>query len=129
VLTGGPGPDDPYALLDSPQLAALLEQLKGQYDKVVLDTPALLAVADAVVLAPHVDGVVLVVGCARARGEVVQAACKQLAAAKAEVIGAVVNRVAGGRDHSYQSTPDVGGEGRKEPEPRRGLTARAERPE
>ncbi len=59
--------------------------------------------ADAAVLAPMVDGVVLVVGRAQARGEAVQAAYNQLADVGARSIGIVVNRAdqGGGFKHYY----------------------------
>jgi hypothetical protein len=80
-------------------MTALIEQLAQQFDIVLLDTPALLAVTDVAVLAPAVDGVVLVVGRAQARREAVQAACQQLTDVRARPVGAVVNRA--GQDGSY----------------------------
>jgi succinoglycan biosynthesis transport protein ExoP len=92
VLTSGLLPPNPAELLDSPQMTALIEQLAQQFDIVLLDAPSLLAVTDAAVLAPVVDGVVLVVGRAQARREAVRAARQQLADVKANSIGVVVNR-------------------------------------
>jgi capsular exopolysaccharide synthesis family protein len=93
VLTSGPSPSNPAELLSSPQMVALIEQLAQQFDIVLLDTPSLLAVADAAVLAPIVDGVLLVVGRVPARTETVQAARRQLEDVRAKSIGVVVNRV------------------------------------
>jgi succinoglycan biosynthesis transport protein ExoP len=92
VLTSGPLPPNPAELLDSPRMTALIEQLAQQFDIVLLDTPALLAVTDAAVRAPTVDGVMLVVGRAQARREAVQAACQHLSDVKARWVGVVVNR-------------------------------------
>jgi len=99
VLTSGPLPPNPAELLDSPQMIALIEQLARRFDIVVLDAPSLLAVTDAAVLAPTVDGVVLVVERAQARREAVQAACRHLTGVKANSIGVVVNRAE--QDGSY----------------------------
>jgi non-specific protein-tyrosine kinase len=99
VLTSGPLPSNPAELLGSPHMTALIEQLARQVDTVLFDAPSLLAVTDAAVVAPIVDGVVLVVGRAQARREAVRAACKQLTDVKAKSIGAVVNRAE--RDRSY----------------------------
>lgn len=101
VLTSGPLPPDPAVALGSPQMAAVIEQLTQLFDRVFLDTPSLLAVADAGVLAPLVDGVVLVVGRAQARGEAVQAAHNQLADVGARSIGVVVNRADQGGGFEY----------------------------
>jgi non-specific protein-tyrosine kinase len=101
VLTSGPLPPNPAELVDSPEMSALIEQLAQQFDVVLLDTPALLAVTDALVLAPAADGVVLVVGCAQARREAVRAACRHLADVKARSIGVVVNRAEKGSSYYY----------------------------
>lgn len=111
VLTGGPLPPHPAELLGSPQMTALLEQLVQQFDMVVLDTPSLLAVTDAAVLAPIVDAVVLVVGRAQARRESVRVARQQLADVKARSIGVVVNRAEqDGSYYYYHRTPTHYGE-------------------
>jgi non-specific protein-tyrosine kinase len=111
ALTSGPLPPHPAELLGSPQMTALLEQLAQQFDMVVLDTPSLLAVTDAAVLAPTVDGVVLVVGRAQAQREAVRAARQQLANVKARSIGVVVNRAEqDGSYYYYHRTPTQYGE-------------------
>jgi succinoglycan biosynthesis transport protein ExoP len=92
VLTSGPSASNPAELLGSSPMTALMEQLVQQFDMVLLDSPALLAVTDAAVLAPTVDGVVLVVSCAQTREETVAAACQQLVSVKARLVGVVVNR-------------------------------------
>jgi len=92
VLTSGPLPPDPAVVLGSSQMDAVIEQMTQRFDRVFVDTPSLLAVADATVLAPLVDGVVLVVSRAQAPAEAVQAAYNQLADVGARSIGIVVNR-------------------------------------
>jgi capsular exopolysaccharide synthesis family protein len=99
VLTSGPLPEGPAEMLSSPQMTVLIQQLAERYDMVLLDTPAILAVTDAAVLARDVDGVVLVVERAQARQETVQAARQQLADVRAHMIGLVVNRA--GEDGLY----------------------------
>jgi capsular exopolysaccharide synthesis family protein len=84
-------------------MPALLERLTMDFDIVLLDSPALLAVTDAAVVAPMADGVLLVVGASRTEEDAVRAACRQLADVKARVIGLVVNRVnkRGGSYYNY----------------------------
>jgi Mrp family chromosome partitioning ATPase len=82
-------------------MTAVLWELAQRFDVVLLDTPALLPVADAAVLAPVVNGVVLVVSRAQARKEDVQAACQQLADVKARVVGLVMNRSQQNGSHRY----------------------------
>jgi len=103
VLTTGPLPSNPVELLGSIQMTTLLKQLKQQFDLVLLDTPALSAVVDAAVLAPTVDGVLLVVGCGQTLQEAVQAAHRQLVAVKAKLIGVVVNRTKQANNYYYAS--------------------------
>jgi tyrosine-protein kinase len=91
VLTSGPVPAGPAELLGTPQMATLMKQLARQFDMVLLDTPALMAVTDASVLVPLVDGVVLVVGRTRVRQEALRATREQLADLKAKLVGVVVN--------------------------------------
>ncbi len=92
VLASGPLPPNPAELLGSSEMVALIEQLTRRFDIVLLDTPALLAVTDATILAQLVDGVILVVGRAQTRREAVGAACRRLANVKARLIGVAVNR-------------------------------------
>jgi succinoglycan biosynthesis transport protein ExoP len=99
VLTSGPSASNPVELLGSQKMAVLIKELAQQFDVVLLDTPALAAVTDAAVLAPVVDGVLLVVGQAQARKEAVQFACQQLADVKARSVSVIVNRAE--RDHRY----------------------------
>ena len=108
VITSGPLPSNSAELLDSPQVVALMEQLKQQPALVLIDTPSVLAVPDAAVLAPLIDGVVLVVGRAQAHQEAVQAARYQLATVNAKLVGLVVNRSDQDLDYYYRYTSKVG---------------------
>jgi capsular exopolysaccharide synthesis family protein len=107
IIPSGPLTSDPAELLDSPQVLTLIEELKQQADLVLFDTPSLLAVSDAAVLAPMVDGVVLVIGRAQAYQEAVQAARHQLAAVGAILVGIVVNRANQVSDYFYRYASKV----------------------
>ena len=61
LLPSGPLPPNPSELLASLQMQDMLERLTGLYDHVIIDSPPLLLVADALELARSVDGIVLVV--------------------------------------------------------------------
>lgn len=60
LLPSGPLPPNPSELLSSLQMTHVLERLSALYDYVLIDSPPLLLVADALELARHVDGVVVV---------------------------------------------------------------------
>ena len=61
VLTAGEVVEYPSDIVDSSKLPAIFEYVRDEYDVVIIDTPPVLSVTDAVVLAEKSDGVVLVV--------------------------------------------------------------------
>ncbi len=90
-ITCGTHSPRPYELLASEEMKALLAELKKQYDYVIIDTPPLLVLSDALALVPEVDGTVLV---CRHQVSYVSDIAKTLNAlsfAKANVLGVVVN--------------------------------------
>ncbi|MDQ3808757.1 MAG: polysaccharide biosynthesis tyrosine autokinase, partial [Chloroflexota bacterium] len=93
LLPAGPAPAAPSALYTSRRLEDRLSELREQCDVLVLDTPPVLGQPDAALLAPHVDGVVLVVDVRTSRGRQVRRALELLNAAGAQVWGAALNRV------------------------------------
>ncbi len=99
VITCGPRPNHPGVLLDSPQFTSLIDQLRQEADFILFDSPATLAVSDAAVIAPMVDGVLLVVGQAHAMQETVRAARNHLSAVGANLVGLVVNRAGQGAEY------------------------------
>lgn len=103
VLTSGTLPKDPAVVLESAQMGDLLETLAERFDHVLLDSPALLAVSDAVVLAPMVDGIVLVVNSVQAERENLRSACQQLTDVKGNLVGVVVNRMRSDGSARYQA--------------------------
>ncbi len=102
VLTSGPLAANPFELLSTPSLPIILQQLQQQFDVVLLDTPAFLTVSDASVLAPVVDGVILLVGCGQARRETVRSVCDQLQSHTARILGVIVNRTQKKPSRQYQ---------------------------
>jgi capsular exopolysaccharide synthesis family protein len=61
VIPGGAAPMNPAELLGSTAMRRVLDHLRTRFDRVILDTPPVLPLADVAVLAPMVDGAVLVV--------------------------------------------------------------------
>lgn len=91
ITSGAPLPN-PADWLSSPRIAELFASLRRSADMVVIDSPPTLAVADAVSLARHVDGVVLVLDAGRTSREMARNAIAALRFAGARVLGAVLNR-------------------------------------
>jgi polysaccharide biosynthesis transport protein len=91
----------PSELLESERLTALITSAKERYDFVLFDSPPLMAVTDAAILASRVDGVVLVVKSDAIPREQLRQAMARLADVKATVVGGVLNMVDVHRNHSY----------------------------
>jgi non-specific protein-tyrosine kinase len=93
VVTTGPLPPNPAELLGSQRMRTILGRLASQSDLVVIDSPPLQAVTDAVLLASIADSTLLVVDAGRTHRGAVQRAREALAQAGARVLGVTLNRV------------------------------------
>lgn len=91
VLTCGPIPPNPSELLGSKRLPLMLDQAKELYDLVIFDTPPLLAVADAKILANVCDGSILVVRSKQTEYEAVTKSVELLEPSHAKVLGTILN--------------------------------------
>jgi polysaccharide biosynthesis transport protein len=91
VLPCGALPSNAANLLSGTRMKVLLQELREQYDIIVLDTPPVLATADAGIVASLTDGVLLVVRAGTTDKNAAQRACQQLANVGARVIGTVLN--------------------------------------
>ena len=95
VVTSGPLPPNPAELLASKALDRFLEELEdlGPFDHVFFDSPPLLQMADAVLLANRMDATVLVTREGRTTHQALAAGAKRLRQSRARVLGAVLNAV------------------------------------
>ncbi len=100
VVPAGGASENPSELLGSPRMVEFLNWARMNYDVVIVDSPPLASVTDARVLAPHVDGVVLVVRADRTPRDLVAHGLELLDSAKANVLGAVLNDMQRSR-HRY----------------------------
>lgn len=91
VITSGPIPPTPTEMLGSPEMAHVLEQCEQLYDTVLIDTPPLLPVTDALELAKRIEGVLLVLRSGKVLRESAKKAKKLLDHVGANVIGTVLN--------------------------------------
>lgn len=114
VMSSGPIPPNPAELVGSARMTALLGQLEERFDMVLIDSPPVLAVTDAAVLAPKVGGVVMVVRAGTVDYRQVNRAKEALEAVKSRVLGVVLSAVEPeGREgyyyYYYQSDEPAGG--------------------
>jgi polysaccharide biosynthesis transport protein len=93
VILSGPTPPNPSELLASDRMRHLIEELRGKFAYVIFDSPPVLAVTDAVVLATNADGVVLCVHGGHTPREMVQRSAERLRQANIPVLGAILNNL------------------------------------
>ncbi|MGH2739803.1 MAG: polysaccharide biosynthesis tyrosine autokinase [Actinomycetota bacterium] len=93
ILFSGNVPGNPAELLGSEAMAKLIEELKGIADFVILDSAPVLAVADAMTLAPRVDAVLLVASAETTTRSALSHAREQLAQVNAMLTGVVLNEL------------------------------------
>ena len=103
LLTSGMPPPNPPELLGSRRFNALLAALVNEYDWVVLDSPPVIAVTDATLLADRVSRVVVVIAAEMTSTPVAKRAVRQLLRANARIAGAILNRVRVDRHRYYYS--------------------------
>ena len=101
VLPAGRIPPNPAELLGSSRFKVFLQKMSEQFDWVVLDSPPVMAVTDASVLAHLASGVIFVVGAEMVHRGAARTAVRQLQSSEAKLIGAVLNRVNLERDRYY----------------------------
>ena len=92
VLTAGNLPPDPSGILSSKKMDKFLSEMEQAADVVIIDGPPLF-VADAMILASKVDGVLLVVRPGHTRRSLAQTSLEQIKLAGAKVVGIVLNRI------------------------------------
>jgi capsular exopolysaccharide synthesis family protein len=91
VIPSGPRPSNPAELLSGDRLNEVLSKLDGLFDVIILDSPPVAAVTDAVVLSQNVDGVVLVVKSFKVGRDLVLQAKRQLEDVNAHLYGVALN--------------------------------------
>jgi capsular exopolysaccharide synthesis family protein len=93
IMMAGSIPANPAELLNSTRLNELLVILRRQYDIVIIDTPPVLPVTDAAIIASKVDGVILVARGGKTRASQFKGACETLRLVNAQIIGTVINMI------------------------------------
>ncbi len=104
AITAGRTPPNPSELLASERMKTLLSNLShGPFDWIVIDTPPVLAVTDAVILAPLVSGVTYVVGAEMTRRRLAERALETIMSAHPKFAAVVLNKVDFARNKYYYS--------------------------
>src|SRR6516162_1603506 len=100
-MPSGPLPPNPAELLAGPKMLSLLSTASEKVDAVIVDSPPILGLADAPLLASIASGTLLVIATGDTRRSTVKAALKRLHFARARMVGAVMNKCDLRRNYGY----------------------------
>jgi polysaccharide biosynthesis transport protein len=92
---------NPTELLGSARMRAVMAELGQHFDVVLIDSPPVLPVADAVILSGYADGVVLVTAAGQTRRVELRRTTEKLAQAGAPLVGVVLNKASAQGDYGY----------------------------
>jgi len=93
IIPSGPIPPNPSELLGTENTRGVFARLRGMYDYVLIDSPPVMAVTDAVVMSSIVDGVILVMRSGVTRIEAAVQSKDMIQNANGKILGAVLNEV------------------------------------
>lgn len=99
AMSAGPIPPNAAELLTGNRLSLLVERLLETYDHVVIDSPPVMGLADAPLIASRVEGVIYAVESHGIRSSMVKTALGRLASANARIIGGVLTKFEARRAH------------------------------
>jgi capsular exopolysaccharide synthesis family protein len=100
VIPAGLPPANPAELLGSTAMRRMLDHLRTRFDRVILDTPPVLPLADVAVLSPLVDGALLVVRAGVTPKPAIENALRSFDASR--LLGVVLNEAGVHEDYRYE---------------------------
>ncbi len=102
ILPVGSIPRNPSEMMTSNRFAQVMESLIEGFDRIVIDTPPVMSVADARILASAADASILVVRCNKSKRKLSMMALEGLQSVGAKVVGVIVNDIPrGSREYGY----------------------------
>jgi len=101
VMSAGPIPPNPLELLASKKFREILESLRGQYQRIIIDSAPVHAVSDALYLSTVTDGVVYIVKADDTRDKLAAGGIERLRGSNARILGVVLNQVDVEREAKY----------------------------
>ena len=93
VIFSGHFPPNPVELLSTEKFSELMEQLRGIYDYIIIDSPPLLPVIDASVISVYCDGAILVISSDNVRVSEAVEVKEQLMKSGCKILGAILNNI------------------------------------
>jgi len=104
VIPAGPLPPNPADLLSLERLRQILGEMRTTFDVIVIDTPPILAVSDPLIIAAHVDGMIIVAAGGKTRLDALRRAAQTLHSGAIRVIGVVINQQSSKSKDGYYYT-------------------------
>jgi capsular exopolysaccharide synthesis family protein len=101
IITAGQIPPDPTRLLSSQKMQSLVEKFQSTFDLVIFDTPPMIGLADARLLAARADGIIMVVGLGRTNRSLLAQVLDELKISRAPLLGLVANGIKNYTTNSY----------------------------
>ena len=112
VLTAGTRPPNPAELLGSEKMKTFVDLLEKNYDFIILDTPPIVMVTDAQILAQYTDGCLLVISSGEAERDAAIKAKNLLVKVNAKILGVVLNKVDSTKKGYYHYSYEYGNNGK-----------------
>lgn len=101
IMTSGPVPPNPSELLASENMGTILEQLRQEYSMILIDTPPVNVVTDAMELAKNISGIIVVLRYGNTTIEDIEDTIKKIEFAKMNMLGFIMNDVKAKRSSYY----------------------------
>ena len=102
ILTSGVSPANPLAFLSMKRFKSLLDSFENYYDRIIIETPPINVVSDALVISKLVESVIFVVHENKTKRDQIRKGLKLLAQVDASVEGIVVNQSRRTDNESYK---------------------------
>lgn len=103
IIISGPVPPNPSEILGSAKMRGLIEELKQEYDMIILDSPPAGLFTDAAILSTIVDGVIMVCVAGKTKREDLGRAIDSLKKVNANLIGVVMNKTTRKKNSNYNA--------------------------
>jgi capsular exopolysaccharide synthesis family protein len=104
IMPAGANPLNPAELLSSDATGELLDDLRNEFDLIIIDTPPVIPVTDSAIMSEHADGIVLVYEVGKVGRDVLKRAVGHLESVKARIWGIVMNDVKAEAETSLRDT-------------------------
>lgn len=101
LVPAGPLPPNPADLLSLERMRELLTEMRQTFDVIVLDTPPALVVSDPLIVAAHVDGMILVTRSGKTRLDTLRRVATTMQRGSVRIIGVIVNHQTGRGSDGY----------------------------